>query len=85
MHRVKIRQICQSCDIRYSNFKTTDHVQGCQIVYFQTKTSQFGQILEGRAKEVAVVGIFYGHLIYFVVIWYFSPFWYVVPRKIWQP
>jgi hypothetical protein len=29
-------------------------------------------------------GIFYGH---FVVIWYigFSTFWYVVPRKIWQP
>jgi hypothetical protein len=24
-------------------------------------------------------GIFWGHLIYF------SPFWYVVPRKIWQP
>jgi hypothetical protein len=37
-------------------------------------------------------GIFCGHLVYFVVIWYilwlfgiFSPFWYVVPRKIWQP
>jgi hypothetical protein len=21
----------------------------------------------------------------FVVIWYFSPRWFVVPRKIWQP
>jgi hypothetical protein len=38
------------------------------------------------------VGIFYGHLVYFwplrkiVVIWYtFSPFWYIVSRKIWQP
>jgi hypothetical protein len=37
-------------------------------------------------------GIFYGHLVYFMVIWYilwsfgiFFPFWYVVPRKIWQP
>jgi hypothetical protein len=30
--------------------------------------------------------IFYGHLVYFVAIWYiFAPFWYFVPRKIWQP
>jgi hypothetical protein len=27
----------------------------------------------------AIGYIFYGHLVYF------SPFWYVVPRKIWQP
>jgi hypothetical protein len=45
------------------------------------------------------VGIFYGHLVYFTVIWYtlwpfgifygylvhLFPFWYVAPRKIWQP
>jgi hypothetical protein len=37
-------------------------------------------------------GIFCGLLVYFVVIWYILwsfeklfPFWYVVPRKIWQP
>jgi hypothetical protein len=37
-------------------------------------------------------GIFYGHLVYFVAIWFiiwlfgiFFPFWYAVPRKIWQP
>jgi hypothetical protein len=37
-------------------------------------------------------GIFYGPLVYFMVIWYillpfgiFFPFWFVVPRKIWQP
>jgi hypothetical protein len=30
--------------------------------------------------------IFYGHLVYFVVIWYiFYPFWYFGPRNIWQP
>jgi hypothetical protein len=28
-------------------------------------------------------GIFYGHLVYSVA--YFTPFWYVVQRKIWQP
>jgi hypothetical protein len=46
------------------------------------------------------VGIFYGHFVYFTAIWYtlwpyvtyilwlfgiFFPFWYVSPRKIWQP
>jgi hypothetical protein len=46
--------------------------------------------LEGRAMED--VGILFVHLVYFVVSWYilwlfgiFSPFRYVVPRKIWQP
>jgi hypothetical protein len=36
---------------------------------------------------------FSGHMTYFIAIWYifppilvcFRPFWYVVPRKIWQP
>jgi hypothetical protein len=45
------------------------------------------------------VGTFYGHLVHFThfcyILWtfgrvrgnlvYFSPFWYFVPRKIWQP
>jgi hypothetical protein len=46
------------------------------------------------------VGILHVHLVYFKAVWYilwqygifysylvyiFSPFWYVVPRKIWQP
>jgi hypothetical protein len=32
-------------------------------------------------------GIFYSHLVHTVVLWYvyFLPFWYIVPRKIWQP
>jgi hypothetical protein len=36
--------------------------------------------------------VFYGHWVYFVAIWYiswllvnFSSFWYILPRKIWQP
>jgi hypothetical protein len=64
--------------------------QGCQMAYFQNEKSQFGQFLGGLAMED--VGIFNGHLVYFTAIWYilwlfgvFSPFWYVVPRKIWQP
>jgi energy-coupling factor transporter transmembrane protein EcfT len=45
--------------------------------------------------EVAGIfyGILYGHLVYFVTIWsilwlfgiFVFTFWYVVPRKIWQP
>jgi hypothetical protein len=45
------------------------------------------------------IGIFYDHLVYFTaignILWpfhlfcghlvYFPPFWYFVPRKIWQP
>jgi hypothetical protein len=42
--------------------------QGCQMAYFQTKKLQFGEILEGLAIED--VGIFCGHLVYFVAIWY---------------
>jgi hypothetical protein len=37
-------------------------------------------------------GLFYCHLVYCEAIWYilwlfgvFSQFWYIVPRKIWQP
>jgi hypothetical protein len=44
-------------------------------------------------------GLFYGHLVYFTaignILWpfgifcghlvYFSPFWYIVPKEIWQP
>jgi hypothetical protein len=45
------------------------------------------------------VGIIYGHLEYFTAIWYilwlfgnvvaiwvyFSPFWYIMSRQLWQP
>jgi hypothetical protein len=64
---------------------------------FSNQKSRFWLILEDLAMEG--VGIFYGHSVYFAVIWYilwpfsiiyghlvhFFLFWYVVPRKIWQP
>jgi hypothetical protein len=71
--------------------------QGCQMVYFQTKYIILGKILEGLRSEN--VDKFYAHWEYFRDIWniiwplvtfcvhlvnYF-PFWYYVPRKIWQP
>jgi hypothetical protein len=63
---------------------------------FSNPKAHFGKILESLIMEG--VRIFYGHLAYFKVNWkilwpfgtfcinlVFSPFWYVVPRKIWQP
>jgi hypothetical protein len=40
--------------------------QGCQMVYFQTQKSQFGQILEHLTLEIVDIfynhfGLFYGH------------------------
>jgi hypothetical protein len=62
------------------------------MAYFQTKKSQFGEILEGLSMEE--VCIFYGHLVYLNVIWYslwsfgtfyghlvcFIVIWYILPR-----
>jgi hypothetical protein len=61
---------------------------------FSNQKSKFGKILDGLAMEE--VGIFYGHLVYFMVIWYilwtfychlvhFPPFWHVVPKKSGNP
>jgi hypothetical protein len=71
--------------------------QGCQMVCFLKPKIQIWVNLEGPAMED--VGIFYGQLVHFIVLcytlWtfsivrgnlvYFYPFWYFVPRKIWQP
>jgi hypothetical protein len=73
-------------------------VQGCQMVYFQTKNPNLGTFLEGLRNEnvgkfyIAFwnvgqpLGISYGNLVHLVVNWYiFFNFGYAVPRKIWQP
>jgi hypothetical protein len=74
----------------------TNGSQGCQMVCFQTKNPNLGKfwrvlqwkilvyfitirfILGPFANILWPFGIFCGHLVYF------SPFWYFVPRKIWQ-
>jgi hypothetical protein len=54
--------------------------QGCQMVYFQTKTPNLGKFwraLEWKMMVYFIViwnilrsfGIFYGHLVYFMAIW----------------
>jgi hypothetical protein len=55
----------------------------------------FGGPWNGKCWHIfCPIGIFNGYLIYFRVIWYilwsflyiyFPPFWYGLPRKIWQP
>jgi hypothetical protein len=47
--------------------------QGCQMVCFRNKKSQFGQFFEGL--EIEKIGIFYGQLEYISAIWcILSPF-----------
>jgi hypothetical protein len=67
------------------------------MVCFQIKNPNLGKILDGLALEDD--GIFYRHLVHFTafcsILWtfgivrvnlvYFFPFWYLEPRKIWQP
>jgi hypothetical protein len=78
-------------------------LQGCQMVYFQTKNPSLGKFWRALYRFYIVewkmlVYIWYGHLENFttiwytfgvfgtsLVIWYISPFWYIVSRKIWQP
>jgi hypothetical protein len=60
--------------------------QGCQI----DQNPILGKFWRDLQRNIWYIlwtfGLFYGHLIHFVVISvYFSPFWFVVPRKLWQP
>jgi hypothetical protein len=53
--------------------------QGCQMAYFQTKIHNLGKFWSVLQRKMLVyfwpLGIFYGHLGYFIVIWYiFSRF-----------
>jgi hypothetical protein len=71
--------------------------QDCQMVYFQAKKSQFGQMLEGQRFEN--VNIFYDHLKYYTdigaILWplgkfcvhlvHFCGFGIMRQEKIWQP
>jgi hypothetical protein len=70
-----------------------DCKQGCQMVYFQTKNPNMGKFR--RALEWKKVSIFFGYLVVWYILWpfgnlvaifgNFSPFGYIVSRKIWQP
>jgi hypothetical protein len=59
--------------------------KGCQMAYFKTKNPNLGSFWEGLAMKNVGIGIlcpfglffcnlvYFGHLVYFMVIWYISP------------
>jgi hypothetical protein len=60
--------------------------QGCQMVYFQTKNTNFGNFSRALLWNMLVCfmdiwsnlqpfGLFYSHLVYFTAIWSFSLFY----------
>jgi hypothetical protein len=51
------------------------------MVYFQTKTPNLGKVWSALQRFLWPFGMFCGH---FWCVCFFQ-FWYVVPRKIWQP
>jgi hypothetical protein len=49
--------------------------QGCQMVYFQTQNPNLGKfwsVLQSKMLVyfMAIRNIFFGHLVYFMAIWY---------------
>jgi hypothetical protein len=71
-------------------------VQGCQMANFQTKNPirvNFCRVLQWKVlvyymsfgSILRLFGIFCGHMVYFVVIWNFYPFWYVATKKTGNP
>jgi hypothetical protein len=90
-----LKQICKLSP-NQSQPRAMDNTMVARWFVFKPKIP-FGSILEGLARGNH--GIFYNHLVYFTAIGnisrpfgifcghltYFSPFWYIVPRKIWQP
>jgi hypothetical protein len=81
--------------IFFTNSSGHTALQGCQMVCLQTKNPNLGKFWRFMQWKI----LFYGHLAHFTdfcyILWtfgivrgnlaYFSPFWYLAPRKIWQP
>jgi hypothetical protein len=63
-------------------YLTLSPLQGCQMVYFQTKNPNFGKFLRVWQWKMLLyfmdiwtilqqISMLYGHLVYFMVNWYF--------------
>jgi hypothetical protein len=62
-------------------------VQGCQRVYFQTQNPSLGRlwtVLQYKIFILLAFCLIYGQKYILWPFGIFSPFWYVLPRKIWQ-
>jgi hypothetical protein len=66
------------------------------MFYFQTKNPNLGKFWRALDCKMLITfmaiwntirsfGIYYEHLVNFVLIWYIFPVLVYVPRKIWQP
>jgi hypothetical protein len=61
---------------RFGTFnRSVCFVQGCQMVYFQTKNSNLGKFWRVLQRKMLVYfmsmfGLFYGHWKYVMAIWY---------------
>jgi hypothetical protein len=82
-HLQQVLHLPNSCDVLAASLieililKIPAGEQDCQMAYFQTKNSNLGKFwrdFNGRCLYI------FGYLVYYIF-----PFWYVVPRKIWQP
>jgi hypothetical protein len=66
--------ISASCDRLLCAAEDSVNGQCCQMVYFQTKNYNLGKFWKACQWKMSVFlrlnGIFYGHLVHFVVIWY---------------
>jgi hypothetical protein len=69
---------------RWYIFKTKNPNLGKFLRVLQWKMLKYFMDIGSILQQI---GLFYDHLVCFMVIWYmyFSPFWYVAPRKIWHP
>jgi hypothetical protein len=77
---VLLVSLVDCCQMYQSTYFNSTSKEGCQMVYFQKKIV-VGYILEDPAmKDICLFlaiwsilrpfSLFYGHLVYFVVIWY---------------
>jgi hypothetical protein len=57
------------------------------MVYFRTKNPNSGKCLRALdiRKILPTFGIFYDHLVHFVIIWYIYSDFGIKHQKIWQP
>jgi hypothetical protein len=74
-------EVDNRCDVAKRKLYDRISMQGCQMIYFQTENPNLGKfwsMLQWKTlvnfiatwSKLRPIGLFYGHLIYFVVIWY---------------
>jgi hypothetical protein len=97
LHRIVNFYLFTSCSFVSALATALALQQGCQMVYFQTKSHSFGTFW--KAFEwiyyISLMTIWYTFLTCRFILWQFgifcghlftlSPFWYFASSKIWQP